>query len=385
MSQAGPRRIVVACSDPTLFKLLNMLLTAEGYQVIQTQTGDDCYNKASSQRPHMVIIDDALPGTKAAELCRRLRKNPATNYLALLVLSSKGDAAEKIAAFEAGADEFLTKPFDAKEMTLRVKNLIGRVHVPTQATAAPQKRAQGIAIFGAKGGVGKTTIGTNLALAIHRQSSGRVLLFDADFFFGDIGVHLNLPPTRSVIDLIEHMDELDTEFVEQVILRHPSGLRVLLSPFRPEKADLITPDHVKRLLGLVSEQYDHVIVDCHSAYDERMLTILEWADDILLIVTPEVGPIKNTSMFLDIADKLGLSLDKIHIILNRANSNVGIDVSEIERSFSHRVEFHLVSGGRPVVMSVNQGQPLILSKADHPLAQEISRIAARIAQKTSQG
>jgi pilus assembly protein CpaE len=222
--------------------------------------------------------------------------------------------------------------------------------------------------------VGKTTVAVNTAVTLHRKSGGRVLIFDADFFFGDVGVHLNLPPTRSVVDLIEHLDEIDPELVEQVVLRHSSGMRVLLSPFRPEKAELVTPEHVKRLLVYLAEQYDYVIVDCHSAYDERTLSILERADEIMLVVTPEVGPIKNTSVFLDIAGKLGLSLDKIHVILNRSNSDVGINIQEIERSFKHRVEFSIVSGGRPVVLSVNHGQPLTLVKPDHPVSQEIFRI-----------
>ncbi len=98
-------------------------------------------------------------------------------------------------------------------------------------------------------------------------------------------------------------------------------------------------------------------------------------NEIMVVVTPEVGPIKNTSVFLDIAGQLGLSLDKIHIILNRADSSVGINVQEIERSFKHRIEFSIVSGGRPVVLSVNHGQPLTLVKSDHPVSKEIFRIA----------
>lgn len=374
MSQVTRKLIVIASNDPTLVKLLNMVL-AESYEVVQTKTGDEAFEKAVSLRPHLIIIDDALPGTGRNALCSKLRKNAATRHAGLLILSSTGDMAEKISAFEAGADEFLTKPFDSKELTYRVKNLVARVHIPTEAETAPVERGRVIAFFGTKGGVGKTTVAVNTALALLRQSGGRVTIFDADFFFGDVGVHLNVPPTRSVMDLIEHMDNLDAEFVDQVVLRHPTGLRVLLSPFSPEKADLITAEHVKTLIGFLAELNDYVVVDCHATYDDRTLSILDRADEIMLVVTPEVGPLKNTRMFLDIAEKLGISLDKVHIILNRSNSNVGIETQEIERNFKHRVQFSIVSGGRPVVLSVNQGQPLLTGKLDNPVSQEILRIA----------
>ena len=374
MSPAAHKLVVIASSDPTLTKLLSMILAAEGHEVLPTKTTDEAFEKCVALRPHLIIIDDAASGSTAA-LCRKLRKKAATRHMGIFILSASTDVAEKIAAFEAGADEYLTKPFDSKELAYRARNLAARVRVPSEAESAPKPHGRVIAFFGTKGGVGKTTVAVNTALAFHRLSGGRVVIFDADFFFGDVGVHLNLPPTHSVMDLIEHIDEIDADFIDQVVLRHPSGLRVLLSPFSPEKADLITPEHVKELLGILAEQYDYVVVDCHATYDDRTLSILDRADEILLVVTPEVGPLKNTRMFLDIAEKLGLPLEKIHIVLNRANSNVGIELQEIERSFKHRVQFSIVSGGRPVVLSVNQGQPLLAGKLDHPVGQEIMRIA----------
>ncbi len=375
MSPLVQKRILTATNDPTLFKLLNLLFTSEGHQVAQAISAAETLDKSAALKPHMVVIDDSLPNANSTDLCRRLRQRIAARDQAILVISSKTDFDDKIAALEAGADEYLTKPFDSKELAYRVKNLLAHVEASADARVEPKRHGRVIAFFGTKGGVGKTTLAVNTAVALNQKSGGRVLIFDADFFFGDVGVHLNMPPTRSFSDLIEHIDRLDSELVEQVVLPHASGIRVLLSPFRPEKAELITPEHVKQLLAYLADQYDYVVVDCHAAYDERTLSILDRADEIMLVVTPEVGPIKNTSVFLDIAEKLGLSLDKIHIILNRSNSDVGIAVQEIERSFKHRVQFSIVSGGRPVVLSVNHGQPLGIVKPDHPVYQEISRLA----------
>jgi pilus assembly protein CpaE len=375
MSQLSKKLVLVVSSDPTVLKLLYAILTPDSYGVIQAKSGAEGQALAVSQRPHMLVLDDSLAGTDVLELCRSIRKSPATRYQAILVLSSRADVDGKIAAFEAGADEFVPKPFDSKELAYRIKNLVARVRVPAPTDAVPVKHGRIIAVFGTKGGVGKTTVAVNIALALQRLNGGRVLIMDADFSFGDVGVHLNLPPTHSIMDLVGLIDDLEPELVDQVLIRHPSGIRVLLSPFSPEKADLITVDHVKRILSSLVEQNDYIVVDCHATYDERMLSILDRADEIMIVVTPEVGPLKNTRMFLDIADKLGLSLDKVHLVLNRANSNVGIEAQEIERSFKHRVDYRIPSGGRPVVLSVNQGQPLMTGKLDNPVAQEILKMS----------
>ena len=375
MTQTTRKHIVIATSDPTLTKLLTMVLVVEGFEVVSTKTADEAFEKCVALGPHLIVIDYALPGGAGPALSRKLRKKVATRHMGIFILTASGDVAEKIAAFEAGADEQLAVPFDSKELAYRVKNLVAHITIPSEAKTAAAQGGRVIVFFGTKGGVGKATVAVNTALTLHRKLSGRVLIFDADFYFGDVGIHLNLPPTHNVSELVEHIDEIDPELVEQIVLRHSSGLRVLLSPFQPEKAELITPEHVKKLLAYLVEKYDYVMVDCHGAYEDRILSILERADEIMLVITPEVGPIKNTSVFLDLAGRLNLPLDKIHIILNRANSDVGINIQEIERTFRHRIEFSIISGGRAVVLSVNQGQPLALTKPDHPLAQETARIA----------
>jgi pilus assembly protein CpaE len=240
-------------------------------------------------------------------------------------------------------------------------------------------------MFGSKGGVGKTTIATNLAVALRQHTRQRVALFDADLFFGDVGVHLNLPTVRTILDMIQSLDGADPEQAEQVLVPHPSGVRVLLSPFRPEEGELITPESIERILEFLRQHYDYIVVDCQPSYDDRMLRILESADEVLMVVTPEVGPLKNTSLFLDLAVRLGYSLDKINVALNRFNSNVGIGPEEIERTLQHEVAFRIISGGRPVVLSVNRGVPLVIEQPDHPFSVQIMRIADHYIQRALNG
>lgn len=370
------QRILVIDGNLGLAELVRLILGNEGYDVTIARSGEEGYQQALHLRPDLILMDVVLPGMDGYTLCRQLRQKPATRSIPILILSSKTDIADKVAGFEAGADDFLNKPFQPAELTYRIRSLLARFQ-PSEDDQVERREPRGriIALFGTKGGVGKTTICVNLAVALQQRSGEKVALWDADFFFGDVGTHLNLPPDRSVLDLIDRLGELEPGLADQVLVPHASGIRVLLGPYRPEEAERITSEHVERLLDFLSELYKYVVIDCAASYDDRTLVLLEQADEIFLVVTPEIGPLKNTSIFLDLALRLGIPLEKVHVILNRSNSNVGIEAEEIERALKSKVEFRIVSGGRPAVLSVNRGVPLMIEQPDHPIARQVMRMA----------
>ena len=255
----------------------------------------------------------------------------------------------------------------------RARSLLGRGE--KQSEPSPQAGdGQVTAIFGCKGGLGKTTIAVNLAIALRQRLGKPIVLFDADFSFGDVGVQLNLPIVRSILNLVKFPDRLVLDLIEDVLVTHESGIRVLLGPTLPREAERITPQHLWQILDRLSLLYDHIIADCQPDYDERIISVLKRAQHVLLVVTPEVGPIKNTSHFLDMVAELGIA-DKLHIVLNRADSDVGIPPDRIQNTLRHPVAAKLVSGGRAVVLSSNQGKPIVLKHPDHPFAEDIYTLA----------
>jgi pilus assembly protein CpaE len=148
-----------------------------------------------------------------------------------------------------------------------------RWRLRTNTPANPSARGHAIAVFGAKGGVGKTTIAVNLAIAIRQCTDQRVALFDADLVMGDVRVHLNLPRGYSLLDLIKHADQLELEGVEQVLTPHESGIRVLLNPVNPIEAELIQAHHTAQILPILVQSHAYVIVDCPTSYDEQLMVI----------------------------------------------------------------------------------------------------------------
>lgn len=375
--------ILVVDDDPTIGKLLELVLDDTGFDVIVAVNGEEGFARARAQTPDLAILDVMLPGMDGYMLCRKLRENAPTQLMPILMLTAQAETRDKLAGFNAGADDYLTKPFEPKELVYRVKALLARSHALAPIDPKLARRGLVWAVFGAKGGVGKTTVAVNLAVALAKHHETRVALMDADFSFGDVGAHLNLSPARTILDLAPRVDDMDDALLAKVMMRHESNVRVLLGPYRPEDAERIAPDALKKILTQLTETFDYVIADCASNYDERTLTLLENADQILMVCTPEMGPVKNTSTFIALAQQLEIPLHKIQIVLNRANSDVGIAAPEIERALQKTIPMRLMSGGRPVVLSVNRGTPIVMEQPQHPFSQQILRIAELLQTTTS--
>jgi pilus assembly protein CpaE len=291
----------------------------------------------------------------------------------------------------AGAREFLVKPFSSDELTASIRQVYGRerekasrMAVPVIATGAPakidgsQEPASVVAIFSPKGGVGRTTIAVNLAVAAASLGT-KVALVDASFQFGDVGVLLNLNPrNKSIADLVGELATGEAESLDTFMITHSSGVRVLLAPPSPEQAELITPLAVKRVLQGLRREYELVVVDCPSTFNEPTIAVLDESDVILTLLSLEITSVKNMRLFLEVAEQLGYDNEKIRLVLNRADSTLGIRVADVEHSIGRKVDHTIVSDGRSVVYALNRGVPFFLSNREAQVSQDILRLAQAI-------
>lgn len=367
-------RVMVVSQDTLLAESVHGSLVSEGYEATRFTDPEEAYAFASRQPLNLAIIDSALPDSGGYNLLLRLHQDPAKRELPVLLLTSPGEVANRIPAFQFGLDDYLTKPFHSAELTFRVKSQLAR-NPAAPSTPAETRNGKIIASFGTKGGVGKTIVAVNLAVALARRTTSKVALVDADFSFGEIALHFSLTPKLTILNVLDHTQDLDDYLMNQVMMTTSSGVRVLLSPPSPEDGERVTARDVGPLLDYLAKHYDYVVVDCSPSYAERSLTILEKADAIMLLVTPDVGALKNMGAFFTVAYHLGLANDRIHVVLNRADSKSGIDAAEIEKSFKRKIEYRIPSAGQAVTMSVNRGEPLASKNPNHLFTQPIYRMA----------
>ena len=184
-------------------------------------------------------------------------------------------------------------------------------------------------MFSPKGGVGRTTVAVNLAVAAATELGKKVVLVDGSFQFGDVGVLLNLnPKNKSIADLVPELEQAghEVESIDTFVINHSAGIRVLLAPPSPEMAELITPAGIRRVIEALRLTHELVIVDCTAFFNDTTLAILDSADTILTMLSLEITSIKNMRLFLEVADQLGYDGGKVRLILNRADSALGIKV-----------------------------------------------------------
>jgi pilus assembly protein CpaE len=373
--QGARKRILVASDEPETTDLLLATLRKEGYDTLDAATADEAFTRAMQEAPSLTIIDMTSPSLDGQVLYRRLRAEAVPSLMPILLLALDEDLTDRLGTLRPDLDDYVTKPFRPQALAYRIKQLLARVHLPPRQSSEPLTRGRIIAFCSNKGGVGKTMLSVNLAVALRQRSGKRVAVVDGDFFYGNVGTYLGVPPVRSIMDLIAVVDELDVEVADRVLIRHSSGIRVLLSPPRPDQAAEITPDLMHRVLEFLSTIYDYIVVDCQTVIDNRLMPALELATDIMLVCTPEMGCLKNMRVLLDQFADVGIDLKKMHVVLNRAATNVEIEVKDIEQAFKQKIAFSLSSGGRPVVLSINRGVPLIMEQPKHPISQQIMHMA----------
>ncbi len=372
--------------------LSKLLSFEEGIDVAgDAGSGEEAITKAMELRPDVVIMDINMPGmdgVAAAEIIsQRLPTSP------IIMMSVHGEAEQLKRSISAGAREFLVKPFSADEFSTSIRQVYERELVrreqvsaamPAAPVVAPLDAAdlgehQILAVFSPKGGAGRTTIATNLALALQRETNGRVCLVDANLQFGDVGVLLNLnPKNRSMLDAVEG-GEPDADITNSVVIDHSTGIRVLLAPPSPEGADLVTPAYLRKMVDHLRDTHDFVVVDLPSALNDHSLAIMDAADQIVVLTALEITTIKNVRLFLEVADQLEYDRSKIRLVVNRSDSAQGIRIADVEASIRRSIDGTIVSDGRLAVLAVNRGVPFVVSHPDGALSRDITKLARTLA------
>jgi len=240
-----------------------------------------------------------------------------------------------------------------------------------------------VALFSPKGGIGKTTVTVNLAVAIRELTQKSVVVFDCSYPFGDVGVMLNVDPKRTIIDLLPHVNELGGEIIESILQTHASGVKVLLAPPTPEETELVTAEHVSIIISALRELYEFVIVDTHSSFTDISIGVLDAADLILVLTALELPALKNVHQFMDTAvQKLGYPLEKMAVVVNRASPVGGLAVADVETSVGTKVVSVISSAGAVAVAAANQGVPFVISNRESQIYRDILTLVRLIVPRT---
>jgi pilus assembly protein CpaE len=389
-------RVLVVDDIPETRDHLTKLLSFESdIEVVgSASSGREALDMAGKLTPDIILMDINMPDMDGITATEQMAATLPS--AAVVMMSVQGEADYLRRSMLAGAREFLVKPFSSDELTASIRQVHSRERdkasrmaaVPTAATGggggASNDEYAGepgrvVAVFSPKGGVGRTTVAVNLAVAAATDLGKKVVLVDASFQFGDVGVLLNLnPKSKSIADLLPQLEANEADALDVFVIDHSSGVRVLLAPPTPETAELITPAAVRKVIEGLRRNHDLVVVDCTAFFNDTTLAILDIADVILTMLSLEITSIKNMRLFLEVAQQLGYESGKVRLILNRADSALGIRVQDVEQSIGRKVDETIVSDGRSVVYALNRGVPFYLSNKEAQVSQDVLRLARAV-------
>jgi len=348
--------------------------------VAEAANGREVIEKIPDVEPEVVVMDINMPEMDGLEACRHISEN--FEHIAVIIISVEDEPQSFSKAMRAGAKGYLVKPLSPLDLNNTVKEVAElnrkriRMHQPEPGAkngpTSSKRKNKLVTIFGTKGGVGKSVICTNLAVALAQKYKNQVGVVDLDIQFGDVSIMMNISPRKTIAELMQEGEILSRDLLEDYIYER-KGVHILTAPNKPELAELVTADKVGDILNLCREMYTYTVVDTPSFIDETTLTALEKSDLILLIISLDLPTIKNVKKGIDILRSLKL-LNKTRLILNRSSGVAGIEAKDVEKVLDMKIRAEVPSDGKLVISSLNQGIPFIDINSKAPISKGIMTV-----------
>ena len=384
-------KVLVVDDDLNIQRVLSFTLKQEGFEVVLAGDGKAGVAAAAEQSPNLILIDAALPDMDGYEAITRIRgAEPAGQRTPILLLTTEADVGQRVRGLRAGADDDIVKPFHPAELMARIRALLARSGLSTTPAGAGQSTLRRVIVFyGAKGGVGSTTLAINTAIALAAEHKRRVALVDANLQFGDLRVFLDLKlDTASIVNAITE-PELDADLLRRLMVSHASGIDLLLAPTTPEQADVVmenhrsSPEAFSHLVDLLRGLYDYTVVDAARSLDDVTIHLFDEADAVYVVLTADLSCLKNVQLVLKTMGDLGYPKEKVQLVLNRSNAFTGINIANAESVLGRPIAHRLINEYRGAISALNSGAPFMVSRPASPLARAVSELAGAIDRELS--
>ena len=336
---------------------------------------------------HQLVILETPDAASLAMLCRRINDQFGSAHPPILAVAHSRDVEARVGLLEAGADDVIGQPIDERELEALVEALLLRAPAPAGTEDAPPPvtpkpsgvPARVIAFASAKGGSGSTTLAVNTALILAEMAPGNVAIADLDMYHGQVSTHLDIYARSSTAALAreEHFDSADETFREAG-RPHSGGLVVFGGPYRPDDATDITPEQLTRLVEGMRDLYGTLVVDLGNTLDARTLAVLERADVVALVVTPDIPSLRLLHAGLQVLSETGSATDRAVFVLNHIYPKAMIGGEQIEEHLGIKVGLEIPHDGPNFLKSVNEGQPLASIAPRSPAAVALRKLAGEL-------
>jgi pilus assembly protein CpaE len=374
-----PARVLFIADDQSVQRTGAATLRGGGYEVLLAAGAEDGLRRWTNDQPDLLVVEGVLTGADGYTFVQQLRLaevRPAR--VPIILVGEDADIESKIRALRAGADDYVAKPLKPSELLARASGLLS--HIVPPSDAEPKRgpvKGRVHAWYGAKGGVGTTTLAINTAIALHRETKQSVALVDANFQFGDHRVFLDLgPDKRSIVDACTG-PSIDADLLSSCLVRHESGVDLLLAPSMPEAAEHVSADqhHLYQIVELLRSSHDFVLVDLDKRLDDHTLDVAGTADVLFMVMTADLACLKNVGLLLGTLGQIGVPHDRLELVLNRNNAHTGISVKSAEHVLRQKIQHQVPNDYRTAISSLNSGTPFMVKRPDSAIGKAVTKLA----------
>ena len=378
-------RILVIDDEPINHQLVSRALVSLQCEMHFAENGKNGISQARSLKPDLIITDVMMPDITGYEVTRILRREPQFAATPILVLTAQSGLQDKLKSFEVGADDHLTKPFEAAELVGRVASLLRRAEAvkSSRIDLTGHDGARMIAVHSLRGGIGSSTLAVNLGVGLATLWRKPTILMDLTMTAGQVALMLNMTLKRTWADLAHYdVGDLDVDALSSIVGAHESGLHFIAAPTFPSEAETLRNETLGSALRLAKTQYEYMVADLPHDFSDVALQALDTADMILMLASPDMASIRAVTAALDTYDKLDYPKDKIKFVLNAVFPQSNLSKDKLEAALG-MTAFVTVPYTRDVLVeAINLGQPVVSHKPDLAISNLLEDFAFHVSKDT---
>lgn len=380
--------ILIVDDSEVVVKLVQLQLSSAGYNVVSARDGLSGLKLAKKTEPDLVILDVQMPEMDGYEVCRQLRKRRATSRTPIIMLTSLSNISNMQTGYEAGADDYITKPFKPLELQMRVEAILRRAaQAGDPESLVPE--TQTIAVFSLRGGAGCTSLATSLAAGLSQMWKVSATLLDLALPTSACDILLNVHAEHNLGTLAHHeISTLDEDLIIAHLTDHSSGLRLLPGILDPVDSELVNENLVSLLVDHVQKLSPYVVIDTGHDFSPATLAALDAANLIVMPITPDIISARSARAAMRIFNSLGYARDKVEVVVNWTFPEDGLDKDRIEKFLDHPISSIIPFTPGAWSRAINLGEPAILADASTPLVRMLENMVwhfSREADRSSTG
>lgn len=376
--------ILLVSSNPSIHETTREDLAEEKYlQLIEREvTPADLFATISRTQPDIVLLDFEFQSQPFDLVDEIASKFPLSAVVAILTEAEMMNLDRVVLS---GARAFVKYPYQPKKLVITIKRVLELLERNTIKPADQPGSGEPtinlrntFTVFSPKGGVGTTTIATNLAISLHNETKAEVLLVDGKLPFGHVSLFLNLLTGNSIVDLVAHASMLDQQLIRQVVVEHTSGIKVLPSPNNLTEAQDIQPENLFSIVQGLQQMYPYIIIDAGNTINENTVTYMDSSDKILLVINPDLASMRDARQFLEISNSLSYEKEKILFLLNLTGRKADVRPEEIEKILNVKIFGKISADEEFAISSLNEGVPMVIKKPRHQICRAFTKITKNL-------